>query len=315
MILPSFLNVIIIAIAIAATLYIAFAWVLARLWCRPKRLPVTKSPADFDMAFQAIQFFSRGTLVNGWFIPAKPSGSQAPVIVLAHGWCKNAVEMLPLAQLLHQRGFALLLYDARGHGASGENGPITILKLAEDILASIDYLGTRSDIDKKRLGVLGRSIGGSAAILAASLDPRIRAIVSCSAFADPKSLTKDFLKMKHIPADLFAPVVFRFIEVWLGTKLENVAPQNCIGKINAPLLLIHGETDRYIRPSNMEALYTRSPHQYTERLLIPQRGHSDILRDPKCRQEIGLFFDRHLDPARNQIASLIPSGVESWQSR
>ena len=309
------LMIITISVGVAGILYIAFSWVLARLWCKPKRLPVTKSPADFDMAFQAIQFFSRGIPVNGWFIPANSASAQPPAITLAHAWCKNAVEMLPLAQLLHQRGFALLLYDARGHGASGENGPITIHKLTEDILASIDYLETRADVDKKRLGVLGRSIGGSAAILAASMDQRIRAIVSCSAFADPKALTKDFLRMKHIPADLFAPAVFHFIEGWLGTTMENVAPRNRIGKIDAPLLLIHGDRDWYIQPSNMEDLYARAPRQHTERLLIPKRGHSDVMRDPKCKQEIISFFHRNLHPAPDQIALLTPSGVESWQAR
>ena len=315
MTLYSILTVATIGLILTAALYTAFSWVLARLWCKPKRLPATKSPADFEMAFQAIQFFSHGTPVNGWFIPATASASQPPAIVLSHGWCKNSVEMLPLAQLLHQHGFALLVYDARGHGSSGENGPITILKLAEDILAGIDYLATRSDIDQKRLGVLGRSIGGSAAILAASMDRRIRTIVSCSAFADPKSLTKDFLRMKRIPAGLFAPSVFRFIEIWLGTRMDNIAPRNRIGKIDAPLLLIHGDKDWYIRPSNMEDLYARAPRQHTERLLIPKRGHSDVMRDPKCTQEIISFFDRNLHPAENQIASLLPSEVESCQAR
>ena len=209
--------------------------------------------------------------------------------------------MLPLAQFLHQANFALLLYDARGHGTSGEDGPITILKLAEDVIAGIDYLETRTDVDKKRLGVMGRSIGGSAAILASSMDDRIRTIVSCSGFADPKTLTKDFLTTKRIPADIFASLVFRFIEGWLGTTIDSVAPQNRVGEIKAPLLLIHGDKDWYIKPSNMEILHARASQEHSERLLIPGRGHSDIMRDPRCNRAIAAFLSRNLRPASYEM--------------
>jgi pimeloyl-ACP methyl ester carboxylesterase len=297
-------------LGIIATLYLGFAWVLARVWCKPKRLPVTKSPADFGMEFERVEYFSHGIAINGWFIPAESNAFQLPAIVLAHGWCKNAVEMLPLARLLSQAGFPLLLYDARSHGASGEDGPITILKLAQDIIAAVDYLEGRPDVDKDKLGVLGRSIGGSAAILAASTDQRIRALVSCSAFADPKTLTKDFLAMKHIPADIFAPLVFRFIEGWLGTRMNSVAPQNRLVEITSPILLVHGEKDWYIKPSNMEILHARAS-QHAECVLIPGRGHSDVMRDPLCMQEIVSFFDKNLHPAENQVRSITLQGVES----
>lgn len=311
MILPSILIVAITISGIAAALYIAFSWVLARLWCTPKRLPASKTPADYELPFEAIQFYSHGIPIKGWFIPVASDTSQPPAIILAHGWCKSAAEMLSLARLLHEANFALLLYDARGHGASGEDGPITILKLAEDIVTSIEYLETRTDIDKRRLGVLGRSIGGAAAILAASMEPRIRAVVSCSAFADPKTLTKDFLTMKRIPADIFAPLVFRFIEGWLGTTIDSVAPQNRVGDIKAPLLLIHGDKDWYIKPSSMEILHKRAS-QHAECLLIPGRGHSDIMRDPKCNQEIVAFLSRNLRPAGYEMLPFpqLPQDVE-----
>jgi len=296
MTLPSILTAAIVALGIAAALYIASAWALARLWCKPKRLPVSKTPADVELPFEAIQFSSHEVPIKGWFIPAASSASPQPVIVLAHGWSKNAAELLLLARLLHKADFALLLYDARGHGASGADGPITILKLAQDIVAAIEYLATRTDVDQRRIGVLGRSIGGSAAIVAASMEPRIRAVASCSAFADPKALTRGFLAMLHIPPALFSRPVFRFIERWLGTTMDSVAPQNRVAQIAVPLLLIHGEADRYIRPSNVETLYARAPREHTQRLLIPNRGHSDVIRDPKCSQEIVAFFCRSLSP-------------------
>ncbi len=313
MTLPGVLTVAIVVLGSAAALYIAGAWVLARIWCKPKRLPITKTPADFELPFEAVQFSSEGIPIKGWFIPTASNTAPQPVIVLAHGWCKNAAELLLLARLLHKANFAVLLYDARGHGASGADGPITILKMAEDIVASIQYLNMRTDVDKHRLGVLGRSIGGSAAIVAASMEPQIQAVVSCSAFADPKALTRDFLAMLHVPPALFARPVFYFIERWLGTTMDNVAPQNRVSQIAVPLLLIHGEEDRYIRPSNMEILYTRALREYTRRLLIPNRSHSDVIRDLKCSQEIVAFVCENLLPDDYRIAPNTYQTQVEWE--
>jgi pimeloyl-ACP methyl ester carboxylesterase len=301
MILSRILIIAIIALSIIAAFYIVSSWVLARLWCKPKRLPVTKTPADLKLPFEAIQFPSHGIPLRGWFIPAVSDKTPQPVIVLVHGWRRNVMEWLPLARILHKADFALLLFDVRGHGTSGEDGPITILKLVEDIIASIEYLYTRTDVDKSRLGVLGRSFGGASAIVAASIESRIRAVASCSAFADPKALTKDFLNMLHVPHQIFSRPVFYFIERWLGTSMDSVAPQNRIGQIAVPLLLIHGATDQYIKPADLETLYVRAPREQTQRLLVPNRGHSDVIRDIKCRQEIVAFFSKNLLPDSYQI--------------
>jgi pimeloyl-ACP methyl ester carboxylesterase len=136
------------------------------------------------------------------------------------------------------------------------------------------------------------------------MEPRIQAVASCSAFADPKALTLDFLRMMHVPSRLFARPVVRFIEQWLGTTMDSVAPRNCIRRIDAPLLLIHGEADSFIPPSNMHTLCAEA-REHAEQLLIPGRGHSDVLRDARCSQGIVAFLGRALLAADDQAAPLI----------
>jgi pimeloyl-ACP methyl ester carboxylesterase len=202
--------------------------------------------------------------------------------------------MLPLARLLHAAGFGVFLYDARGHGASGADGPITGSKFAEDMLAAVDYLAQRAEVDMARLGVVGHSLGASGAILAASTEPRIRVLVSSSAFADPVAVVSDFLRAYHLPLWPFLGLVSYFINRWLKTNMTDAAPQNRIGQIQAPLLLIHGDSDLYIAPSNLEVLYARAQPGNAQRWLVPGRRHLNVIRDPDYGPRVINFLTEHL---------------------
>ena len=250
---------------------------------------------DYELPFVPVAFHSHGVPLRGWFIPVDSNPAYSPpTIIVAHGWSHNVAYMLPVTRLLHKAGFGVLLYDARGHGTSGDDGPITIAKFAEDLIAAVDYLGGRSDVDTARLGVVGHSLGGAAAIVAASMEPRIRVVVSSSAFADPIALAWEPLRALHIPRWPFLWLVCHFIERWLGTTMADIAPQNRIGQLTAPLLLIHGDSDRFIPSFNMEILYERAPRERTQRWLIPGRGHLDVIRDPRYGSRVVEFLSKHL---------------------
>lgn len=296
------LVAVVTTLAAVTGLVVAVSWVFARLWCRPARRPRRLTPADRRLESEEVSFASRGVALAGWFVPGADGQAPWPAVVLVHGWSSNAAENLPIASALRQAGLATLLFDARGHGASSGDGPITILKLAEDVLAAVSYLAARADVDAARLGVLGRSIGGSAALLAASMEPRIAAVASCAAFADPRALTMGTLKWLHLPAWPFGALACRFIEHWLATALAEVAPVNRIGNIAAPVLLVHGAADAYIPPCNLDLLWARARQDHTERLLVPGRGHSDVTRDPSVRVRITTFFATHLSARREGAA-------------
>jgi pimeloyl-ACP methyl ester carboxylesterase len=290
-------------------LVVALSWLIARLWCAPKRRLPTKGPGDYGLRYEPISFRSNDIIIRGWFIPSVSEPEPAPTVILAHGWSGNAADMLPAARVLHNAGFAVAVYDARGHGLSGNDGPITILKFAEDLRACLDYLSTRADIDRGHIGLLGHSLGGSAALLVASADPRVRALVSCSAFSDPRTITEDFLRRAHVPVWPFLKLVCRHIERWMGISMEAVAPKRRIGQIRVPLLLLHGESDRFIPPAHMETLYAMADHDRTDIRNLPNRRHADVTKDARCGEEIVAFFVNHLStapaaapPARRELS-------------
>jgi pimeloyl-ACP methyl ester carboxylesterase len=294
-----------VGVAIVAILSVGFACVFTRLWGKPRRLAPGKTPADYGLPFEAVSFTSDGVQLQGWFIPSHMPAARGTIIV-AHGWSHSATKLLSVARRLREAGFAVLLYDTRGHGASGDDGFISIAKFAEDLIASVDYLEGRPDVDATRIGVVGHSMGGAGAILAASTEPRIRALVSTSAFADPVTVTARALRCLRIPRWPFLWLVCRCWEYWLGTTGDEVAPQNRIADVTVPVLLVHGDTDRLIPASDMRTLYARANAQYAEQWLAQGRRHSDVLSDPEFESRVIAFLGRTLTIPFEPQADYLP---------
>lgn len=276
-----------------ATLSVAFSWVFARRWGRPKRQLSSKTPADYALPHESVTFTSHGVALHGWLIT--PDRTPFSTVVLPHGWASNAADMLPGAARLRDEGFGVLVYDSRGHGTSGDRGPVTIRTFAEDLTAAVDHLVERPEVDAARLGIVGHSMGGAAAIVAASDEPRIGAVVSSSAFADIASLTRHTLRSFHVPRWPFVWLVGRIVEGHLQTTMIDLSPQNRIGQIRAPVLLLHGADDERIPPSDMAALYANANRANTWRVLFPDRGHEDIFEDPSYVRRIISFLHESLD--------------------
>ncbi len=276
-------------------LIVAFSWVWARHFCKPKRQVSDETPADANLPCETVTFTSGGVMLNGWLIPTETNPAVRPTIILCHGWSHNAGRMLFTARMLHEAGFGVFMYDARGHGTSESDGPITGLKFAQDLIAAIEYLEGRPDANGTRFGVVGHSMGGLGAIVAASREPRIRALVSISAFADPVQITGQVMDHMHIPRWPFLWLCCRIMERWLKTSITEVAPKNRISRVSAPMFLIHGGSDDLVSPSNMEVLRAGAPQENTQSWLVPNGGHSNVITNPDCVARVVAFLKKALE--------------------
>jgi len=85
---------------------------------------------------------------------------------------------LILSDYLTRRGIAVLRVDDRGVGGStGDFSQATTEDFAGDVLAGIDYLKSRKDIDSTRIGLIGHSEGGLIAPIVASSSSDVAFIV------------------------------------------------------------------------------------------------------------------------------------------
>lgn len=120
------------------------------------------------------------------FVPNNLDRSKpAPTIVVGHpmGAVKEQSSNLYATKLAEQ-GFVTLAIDLSYWGESeGKPGHMVAPEVySDDFSAAVDFLGTQSFVDRRRIGVLGICGSGSFVISAAKIDSRMRAVATVSMY-------------------------------------------------------------------------------------------------------------------------------------
>lgn len=143
------------------------------------------------MRTEAVHFRSDGVQLRGLLrLPEDASFPVRglPVIVQGPGWLglADAAHYARYHEAFVARGFAVLVFDYRGFGASdGEPGWILPEAQIADIRSAIDFASAQPIIDRSRIGLFG--MGGTGAgnvIVAGARDPRVRCLVTYHVVAD-----------------------------------------------------------------------------------------------------------------------------------
>jgi fermentation-respiration switch protein FrsA (DUF1100 family) len=247
-----------------------------------------------DLHPSEIRFQSRTrVMIAATFFP----GVRHAVIVLSHGYGDNQAQMLPYAGFLHRAGYSVLTYDMRNRGRSGGEA-VTLGALESlDLISAVDYLTTRADVDRGRIGALGISLGGSTTLLAAANDPRIKAIVDDSGFSDaPGAIESSFEHFVGLPAFPFAPITTAIAGWRVGINVKRIRPVDVVARIAPrPLLIIHCMGDRVVPPVHSERNF-KAAGEPKSIWRIPTGGHIDghtVARQEYERRVIE-FFDQGL---------------------
>jgi pimeloyl-ACP methyl ester carboxylesterase len=262
---------------------------------RPGRSLPDRTPADvgikqwYDVSFQS----KDGLTLSGWYVGTK----NGATVILVHGLGGNRAQLLDDAALLVTNGYGVLLFDMRNSGHS--EGDLTTLGYLEalDVGGALDFVGTQPDSDTERVGLLGHSMGGATAILAAARYPQIKAVVAESTFSSVEDNVSSSLKaLTGLPPFPFAPLVVWFGEREAGMDIGQVSPLDAIGTISPrAVMIVHGELDEVISAENAPRLYAAAGEP-KELYVIPNTGHGGLLQaqPEEYQQRIIGFFDRYL---------------------
>lgn len=246
-------------------------WMILKAFKNPVRIH-DKTPEELHIPFTEITIPTKNyRSLYGWWIPGKDT---SPLIILVHGWGRNAGRMLPYIDRLHKAGFNLVAFDSRNHGSSDADQYSTMLKFAEDIQSTIAYADEKGWINSKNVGLLGLSIGGAASIYAAAHDDLIKAVITVGAFAEPQAVMKKQLIDRHIPTPIIWGAI-KYIQFKVKLKFSDIAPVNHIQNASADFLLIHGEKDQTVPITQGEKLFEKGRKGKIELWKLPEKGHSD----------------------------------------
>ncbi len=245
----------------------------------------TSSPKDEGINFEEVSIpTANHKKLFGWWLKAE---EKAPTIILMHGWDRNVSRLIPYIKNLQGKGFNLLAFDSRHHGNSDSDSFSSMVKFAQDISASIDFIETKPTTKKDEVYLIGLSIGGAASIYAAGADSRIKKIVTIGAPSNPAQVMTMHMRKKHIPKPIIWSA-FKIMELRIGKSFKEISACNNISKAKAKALLIHGTNDKVVPFSQANLILNAANEGQIELWAIKGKGHSN------CHYEIG-FWDRIIE--------------------
>ena len=132
------------------------------------------------MNYEKIEFESEGATLRGRLYRPAEATTDAPAIVMAHGFGALAIWLTDLAVDLAQAGFAVLLFDHRNFGDS-DGGPRfsfdTLLQI-RGYRDAISFLEKQPSIDKKKIVAWGESASSLVVQFIGVFDERVRAVIA-----------------------------------------------------------------------------------------------------------------------------------------
>ncbi|MET9568882.1 CocE/NonD family hydrolase [Streptomyces virginiae] len=145
----------------------------------------TPQAAPADLRFHDIPGSGGITLKGNVFTPAgAESGRKYPLIVLPTSWGMPQIEYIAQAKKLADSGYVVVSYTSRGFWLSGGQIEVAGPPDVADVSAVIDWALAHTPADADRIGLGGVSYGAGISLLASAHDPRVKAVVAMSGWAD-----------------------------------------------------------------------------------------------------------------------------------
>lgn len=232
-----------------------------------------------------------------------PGGRSLPLLIVCHGFTahKDWGPFPSFGRGFAHLGFASIVFNFSHNGvAPGERRFTELEKFSRntigreigDVGAIVDAVTERrvgqGVIDPSRIGIVGHSRGGGVAILAASLDARLRGVAAWGTVSTFERYTPR--QREAWERDGFLPVTVRGMRTRLRFSLEVLRDieshreeydlHRAVRRLGVPLLLVHGAADVSVKPAEVESLYAAADRSRTELVMIEGTGHAFGAKHP-----------------------------------
>ena len=226
-------------------------------------------------------------------------------VLLLHGYTGWKEEMYEFAYEYYLHGYHVIVPDLRCQGASegdfigmGYTDSYDCMVYLEDIIA---------EDPEASIVIQGQSMGASTALMMGGMDDlpkQVKAIISDSGYTEGYDMFGD--KMKEwagIPPWTILDAANLMLQIRGGYDLKKASALKAVKKCPVPVLIIHGDEDKMIRPSMAEELFEAAGEDLPEEdrpekelLIIHGAGHGQTQsKDPELfYNTIFQFIDQAL---------------------
>lgn len=194
--------------------------------------------------------------LSGLYVKAESlqPGQRAPVVVVMNGLdsTKEMLQKSVMGTMFARRGLSTLFVDQPGTGEALRLHGLTAVHNTE-IWASkiVDWLQQQPDVDPKRIGALGVSLGGYYCPRALAFEPRFACGAVWGANHDWREVQQARLKRE---GENPVPHYWKHVQWVFGAKdmdeffgkAEHMHLNGVLDRIRVPFLVTHGENDRQI---------------------------------------------------------------------
>lgn len=219
---------------------------------------------------------------------------NAPVIIVFHGYrsatLRDAAGGFSLGLKM---GYNVLAVDQRAHGSSG--GRVISFGIREryDCLKWIEYVQQRFSKDTPII-LCGISMGAATILMSASLDlpDNVRGIMADCPYSSPSAIIRKVCKDLHFPPALAYPFLWLGAFLFGGFRLNGCDAVSAVKNTNIPILLIHGDDDRFV-PCRMSREIYENCADHAQLHIFPNAGHGlSYITDHERYEKICIDFFR-----------------------
>jgi dipeptidyl aminopeptidase/acylaminoacyl peptidase len=230
-------------------------------------------PGLEDIAFVT----SDGLTLRGWFSP----GTRRAAVILVHGGFGDRTQLLSEALVLARHGYGFLAYDSRANGESDGDVSTWGDRERRDVVAALDFVSARPEIDPRRIALIGFSVGGTSAALVAATDARVRAAILAPVWT---SLSEEMWSKSGRLAFLKHAACMYGLRRG-GVDVDAVRPIDHIKDVSPrPLLFITGTQDRDTPVPVMQHMFDAAGEPKSL-WIVPGADHGTYLKTSPAEYE------------------------------
>jgi uncharacterized protein len=294
-------KIIIVGVLLILLVALGGTWIAGSILIAPANEAVGSLPAD--VLGGPVQFPSEsGVVIHGWFLAGRKGAGG---VVLMHGVRANRLSMLERARFLSRAGYSVLLFDFQAHGES-EGKRITFGYLeSADARAAVSFL--RANAPGEKVGVIGVSMGGAAALLA-SPPLEADAMVLEMVYPTIDQAVSDRLIVRFGRwSRAFTPLLTWQLRPRLGVSANALRPIDRVGSIHSAKLFIAGSEDQYTTLEEARQMFAAASEPKAL-WVVSGAKHEDLLRfaGNEYEQRILEFFGPNLKRKAEPVSATPP---------